>query len=222
MDADAGVEFHCHQRSHHPCPSQQPRFTRRGVHSRCEADNHAPGKFLRLGTDAEATERFSEILKLRIPDYKILAAGVSGFGTDQEYLLLQKLWPNVKPAVVVLIFCTETIATITEAISGTRATRSLISCCRGRFTSAGRTARPKIPPAGHQGRLVGASFLARAARKRGLFEAAASGGARSGPTRMLIDRSGRLSKPMAPSFSSACNLLTPLWSVISRPLASLS
>ena len=52
------------------------------------------------GLDAEATERFSEILKLRIPDYKILAAGVSGFGTDQEYLLLQKLWPKVKPAVV--------------------------------------------------------------------------------------------------------------------------
>jgi hypothetical protein len=45
------------------------------------------------GLDAEASERFSEILKPRIPDYKILAAGVSGFGTDQEYLLLQRLWP---------------------------------------------------------------------------------------------------------------------------------
>ena len=59
------------------------------------------------GLDAEATERFSELLKPRIPDYKILAAGVSGFGTDQEYLLLQRLWPKVKPAVVVLIFCTD-------------------------------------------------------------------------------------------------------------------
>ena len=58
------------------------------------------------GLDAEAAERFSEILKPRIPDYKILAAGVSGFGTDQEYLLLQRLWPKVRPAVVVLIFCT--------------------------------------------------------------------------------------------------------------------
>src|SRR5882762_10007215 len=57
------------------------------------------------GLDAEAGERFSELLKPRIPDYKILAAGVSGYGTDQEYLLLQKLWPKVKPAVVVLIFC---------------------------------------------------------------------------------------------------------------------
>ena len=48
-----------------------------------------------------------ELLKPRINGYKILAAGVSGYGTDQEYLLLQKLWPKVKPAVVVLIFCTD-------------------------------------------------------------------------------------------------------------------
>ena len=57
------------------------------------------------GLDSEAEERFSDLLKPRIPDFKILAAGVSGYGTDQEYLLLQKLWPKVKPAVVVLIFC---------------------------------------------------------------------------------------------------------------------
>ena len=44
-------------------------------------------------------------MKPRIPDYRILAAGVSGFGTDQEYLLLLRIWPKVKPAVVVLIFC---------------------------------------------------------------------------------------------------------------------
>jgi hypothetical protein len=59
------------------------------------------------GLDSEADERFTDLLKPRIPDYKILAAGVSGFGTDQEYLLLQKLWPKVKPAVVVLIFCAQ-------------------------------------------------------------------------------------------------------------------
>jgi len=57
------------------------------------------------GLDSEANERFSDLLKPRIADYKILAAGISGFGTDQEYLLLQRIWPNVKPAVVVLIFC---------------------------------------------------------------------------------------------------------------------
>jgi hypothetical protein len=31
---------------------------------------------------------------------------VSGYGTDQEYLFLKRLWPAVQPAVVVLIFCT--------------------------------------------------------------------------------------------------------------------
>lgn len=65
------------------------------------------------GLDSEAEERFSDLLKPRIPDFKILAAGVSGYGTDQEYLLLQKLWPKVKPAVVVLIFAATTTGWIT-------------------------------------------------------------------------------------------------------------
>jgi hypothetical protein len=39
------------------------------------------------GLDSEADERFSDLLKARIPDHKILAAGVSGFGTDQEFRL---------------------------------------------------------------------------------------------------------------------------------------
>src|SRR5262249_51328712 len=59
------------------------------------------------GLDSEADERFTNLLKPRIPDHKILAAGVSGFGTDQEYLLLRRLWPKVRPSVVVLIFCAE-------------------------------------------------------------------------------------------------------------------
>ena len=59
------------------------------------------------GLDSEADERFTELLKPKISDYKILAAGVSGYGTDQEYLLLKRLWPKVRPAVVVLIFCSQ-------------------------------------------------------------------------------------------------------------------
>jgi hypothetical protein len=59
------------------------------------------------GLDSEPDERFTEQLKPMIPDYKIMAAGVSGYGTDQEYLLLKRLWPKVKPAVVVLIFCAQ-------------------------------------------------------------------------------------------------------------------
>jgi hypothetical protein len=57
------------------------------------------------GLDSEADERFSDLLKPRFPDYNIQAAGISGFGTDQEYLFLQNIWPTMKPAVVVLIFC---------------------------------------------------------------------------------------------------------------------
>lgn len=59
------------------------------------------------GLDAEAGERFTELLKPRLPNHRILAAGVSGYGTDQEYLLLRRLWPQVRPAVVVLVFCSD-------------------------------------------------------------------------------------------------------------------
>jgi len=59
------------------------------------------------GLDSEADERFTELLKPKLPGYRVLAAGVAGFGTDQEYLLLKRLWPKVKPAVVILIFCSD-------------------------------------------------------------------------------------------------------------------
>jgi hypothetical protein len=59
------------------------------------------------GLDVEANERFTDLLKPRVPGHKILSAGVSGYGNDQEYLLLKRLWPKVRPAVVVLIFCTQ-------------------------------------------------------------------------------------------------------------------
>jgi hypothetical protein len=59
------------------------------------------------GVDAEADERFTDLLRPRLSGHKILAAGVSGYGTDQEYLLLKRLWAKVQPAVVMLIFCTQ-------------------------------------------------------------------------------------------------------------------
>jgi hypothetical protein len=59
------------------------------------------------GVDAEANERFTDLLRTRISNFTVVNAGVSGFGTDQEYLLLQRIWPSVRPAVVVLIFCTD-------------------------------------------------------------------------------------------------------------------
>ena len=58
------------------------------------------------GADAEANERFTDLLRSRIAGYTTVNAGVSGFGTDQVYLWLQRIWPKIEPAVVVLIFCT--------------------------------------------------------------------------------------------------------------------
>ena len=59
------------------------------------------------GEDVEADERFTEIIRKQFPGLRIVNAGVSGYGTDQEFLLLQRLWDRFKPDVVVLIFCTE-------------------------------------------------------------------------------------------------------------------
>ena len=38
---------------------------------------------------------------------EIINFGVSGYGTDQEYLLLQRIWPDMRPELVVLIVCTD-------------------------------------------------------------------------------------------------------------------
>jgi hypothetical protein len=59
------------------------------------------------GVDAEADERFTDLLRANLSNYQTVNVGVSGFGTDQEYLLLQRIWPVVRPDVVVLIFCTD-------------------------------------------------------------------------------------------------------------------
>ena len=59
------------------------------------------------GVDAEADERFTDLLRTRMPGFNIVNAGVSGYGTDQEYLLLQRIWPKIQPALVVLIFCAD-------------------------------------------------------------------------------------------------------------------
>jgi GDSL-like Lipase/Acylhydrolase family len=58
------------------------------------------------GVDAEADERFTNLLRRQMPGHTIVNAGVSGYGTDQAYLLLQRLWDTIKPDIVVLMFCT--------------------------------------------------------------------------------------------------------------------
>ena len=59
------------------------------------------------GVDAEASERFTDLLRARLPQYQMVNAGVSGYGTDQEHLWLKRIWPKINPDVVVLFFCTD-------------------------------------------------------------------------------------------------------------------
>lgn len=59
------------------------------------------------GSDVEAEERFTERLRADLPAVRIINAGIAGYGTDQAFLLLQRLWPRVEPNVVVLMFCVD-------------------------------------------------------------------------------------------------------------------
>src|SRR3954470_126677 len=59
------------------------------------------------GYDAEQNERFTEVLRAKMPEYRIFNAGVTAYGTDQEYLLLRRLWDRIKPDVIVLMVCVD-------------------------------------------------------------------------------------------------------------------
>ena len=60
------------------------------------------------GYDVDATDRFTEKLQSKHPEWNVYNLGVSGYGTDQEYLLLQQQFDFYKPRIVFLVFCTET------------------------------------------------------------------------------------------------------------------
>jgi lysophospholipase L1-like esterase len=57
------------------------------------------------GIGVEERERFTELLRSRLPDFTLVNAGINGYGTDQEYLLLRRLWDRIRPNVVMLTFC---------------------------------------------------------------------------------------------------------------------
>ena len=59
------------------------------------------------GYDVEEPERFTEKLQARHPEWAVYNVGVSGYGTDQEYLLLQRYFATYRPKVVLLVFCVE-------------------------------------------------------------------------------------------------------------------
>jgi lysophospholipase L1-like esterase len=63
------------------------------------------GDSLVWGFDVEAPERFTDILQAKHPEWIVHNLGVSGYGTDQEYLVLQKFFDRLLPRVVFLVIC---------------------------------------------------------------------------------------------------------------------
>ncbi len=59
------------------------------------------------GHGVEVTDRFTEKLQSSHPEWNIYNLGITGYGTDQEYLLLQRYFDELKPRLVFLVFCSE-------------------------------------------------------------------------------------------------------------------
>ena len=58
------------------------------------------------GYDVENHQIFTTLLQEKLQQqYSIYNLGVSGYGTDQEFLLLQQFYDQIKPQKVFLIFC---------------------------------------------------------------------------------------------------------------------
>lgn len=57
------------------------------------------------GYDVEASQRFTEKLRPRMPAWDVYNLGVSGYATDQELLLLTEQFDFYKPRIVLLVFC---------------------------------------------------------------------------------------------------------------------
>jgi hypothetical protein len=57
------------------------------------------------GYDVEQPERVTEKLRAKVTDWSIYNLGVSGYGTDQEYLLLRRQYEFYRPQIVFLVFC---------------------------------------------------------------------------------------------------------------------
>ncbi len=59
------------------------------------------------GFDCEADQRFTERLKPLVPDWEVVNLGVSGYGTDQQLVLLKDVFDDYVPDVVLLVFTTQ-------------------------------------------------------------------------------------------------------------------
>jgi hypothetical protein len=59
------------------------------------------------GFDVDRRERFTDLVQDRLPAWDILNAGIAGYGTDQEYLLLTQIFDRYQPDLVFLMFCVD-------------------------------------------------------------------------------------------------------------------
>ena len=68
------------------------------------------------GFGVEQDERFSEILERRHPDWEVINASVSGYGTDQQLLYLDRRGRRFAPDAVLLLFTNTDFENITSSV----------------------------------------------------------------------------------------------------------
>jgi lysophospholipase L1-like esterase len=71
------------------------------------------------GYDVEKEQRFTDQIQKNHPEWEVINLGVSGYSTDQEYLLMKKTWEKYKPDVVVFLYSfQDTVDNVSNFVHG--------------------------------------------------------------------------------------------------------